>query len=57
MNLFTILLGASMLIPHLIPGLVKGVILAANGGILLYLMHILTVLNAMQKNSTSVGYP
>ena len=48
MNLLTILFGASMLVSNLIPGLVIGVILAANGCVLLYLLHILIVLDKMQ---------
>lgn len=50
MNLLTILFGTSMLIPRLIPGLVIGVILAANGCVLLYLLHIMTVLDKMQHD-------
>ncbi|NLH95558.1 MAG: hypothetical protein GX449_05805, partial [Synergistaceae bacterium] len=41
MNLVSVLFGASMLIANLIPGRVIGVILAANGGLLLYLLHLL----------------
>jgi len=48
LNLLTILFGTSMLVARLIPGLVIGVILAANGCVLLYLLHILTVLEKMQ---------
>jgi hypothetical protein len=48
MNLLTILFGTSMLVSKLIPGLVIGVILAANGCVLLYLLHILIVLDKMQ---------
>lgn len=44
MSLLTIMFGASMLVPRLIPGLIIGVILAADGGVLLYLLHILIVL-------------
>ena len=57
MNLLTILFGAAMLIPHLIPGLVIGVILAANGCVLLYLLHILIVLNTMQRSTVGAVYP
>ena len=57
MNLLTILFGAAMLIPHLISGLVVGVILAANGCVLLYLLHILIFLNAMQRNTKDAVYP
>jgi hypothetical protein len=48
MNLLTILFGTSMLVSQLIPGLIIGVILAANGCVLLYLLHILTILEKMQ---------
>jgi len=51
MNLLTILFGAAMLIPHLIPGLVVGVILAANGCVLLYLLHILILLSTAERRS------
>lgn len=51
MNLLTILFGAAMLIPHLVPGLIIGVILAANGCVLLYLLHILLVLDSMQRST------
>jgi len=51
MNLLTILFGTSMLVSHLIPGLVIGVILAANGYVLLYLLHIITILDKMQSDT------
>jgi hypothetical protein len=54
LNVLTILFGASMLVSNLIPGPVIGVILAANGCVLLYLLHILTVLDKMQ---TDAGIP
>jgi len=38
------LFGTSMLISQLIPALIIGVILAANGGVLLYLLHIVIIL-------------
>jgi hypothetical protein len=47
MNLLTIMFGTSMLVSHLIPGLVIGVVLAANGCVLLYLLHLLTFLDRM----------
>lgn len=50
MSLLQIMFGASMLIPNLVHGLVIGVILAANGCVLLYLLHILIVLDKMQSN-------
>ena len=48
MNLLSIMFGTSMIVSDLIPGPVLGVILAANGGVLLYLLHILTLLDKMQ---------
>jgi len=48
MNLLTILFGTSMLVPHLVPGLVIGVILAANGCVLLYLLHLLVLVDKLQ---------
>jgi hypothetical protein len=38
-----------MLVSGLIPGLVIGIILFANGCTLLYLLHVLTVLDEMQS--------
>lgn len=49
LNLLGILFGASMLVSQLLPGLVIGLVLAANGGVLLYLLHILIVLEKMQQ--------
>lgn len=50
MNLLQIMFGTSMLIPGLVHGLVIGVILAANGCVLLYLLGILVVLDKMQRD-------
>lgn len=47
LNLLSIMFGASMLFPGLLPSLVTGLILAANGGVLLYLLRILTLLEKM----------
>jgi hypothetical protein len=55
MNLLTILFGTSMLVSQLIPGLVIGVILAANGCVLLYLLHILIILEKLQSAADSQG--
>jgi hypothetical protein len=41
MGLVSVLFGASMLVAQLVPGLVLGVILAANGAVLLYELHLL----------------
>ncbi len=53
MSLLTILFGASMLVAGLIPGLIIGVILAASGCVLLYLLHILIDLDKIQNNAGS----
>ena len=53
MNLVTILFGASMLVSHLIDGLIIGVILAVNGCLLLYLMHLLIVIEEMERVKAS----
>lgn len=50
MNLLTILFGTSMLVSNLIPGLVIGVILGANGCVILYLVHLMVVLDKMQRS-------
>jgi len=54
MNLLTILFGISMLVSHLIPGLVLGVVLAANGGVLLYLLNLLVFLDRA-KHEVSIS--
>jgi len=54
MNLLSIMFGTSMLFAHLIPGLAVGVILASNGFVLLYLLHILKVLEKMQRNMEAI---
>lgn len=48
MNLLTIMFGTSMLVAGLLPGAVIGVVLAANGCVLLYLVHILGILEKLQ---------
>jgi len=50
MNLLSILFGASMLVSGIIPALAIGVILAANGCLLLFLLRILVTLERMQRN-------
>lgn len=50
LNLLQILFGTSMLIPGKVPGMVIGVILAANGGVLSYLLSILVALDKMRSN-------
>ncbi len=51
MNLLSVMFGTSMLFSSLIPGLVLGVILACNGFVLLYLLHVLKVLDKMQRDT------
>jgi hypothetical protein len=53
LNLLAILFGASMLIPGLVQGLVIGVILAANGLVLLYLLGILVTLDKMKAQQNN----
>lgn len=48
MNILTILFGITMLISNLIPGLVLGGVLAANGCVLLYLLYQLESLKKLQ---------
>lgn len=48
MGLLAITFGMSMLVSQLIPGLILGVVLAMNGCVLLYLLHILIVLDRQQ---------
>jgi len=48
LNLLSIMFGTSMLIPGLVHGLVIGMILAANGCVLLYLLGILITLDKMR---------
>ncbi len=50
LNLLAMMFGASMLMKDLIPNLAIGVILAANGAVLLYLLHILVIIDRMQRN-------
>ncbi len=48
MSLLTIVFGVAMLVPGLIHGVVIGVVLAANGCVLLYLLHLLVVLDTLR---------
>jgi hypothetical protein len=50
--ILSIVLGVSMLIKDLIPGLVIGVVLAATGVILLYLLSILSQIDKLKKSMT-----
>ena len=47
MGFLSILFGSSMLVSHLLPGLIVGVVLFANGCVLIYLMSILLTLDKM----------
>ena len=49
MSLLTILFGISMLVSNLIPGLILGVILTANGCVLTYMFYLLVVLGNLEK--------
>lgn len=51
MGVLSVLFGASMFVSGMIPGHVIGVILAANGLVLLYLMRILFLLDGMRDAS------
>lgn len=51
LNLLQTLFGTSMLVPGVVPGLVIGVILAANGCVLLYLLHVLRVLDTLRSGT------
>lgn len=51
MGVLSVLFGASMFVSGLIPGHVIGVILAANGLVLLYLMRLLFLLDGMREAS------
>lgn len=48
MSVLTIAFGVTMLIPGLVHGVVIGVVLAANGCVLLYLLHLMIVLDTLQ---------
>jgi hypothetical protein len=48
LNILGVMFGTSVLIPNLLHGLIIGVILAANGVVLLYLLRILVLLDRMQ---------
>jgi len=51
----SVMFGSSMLAPGIIPGLLIGVILAANGGVLLYLMRLLFQLDALREPAEESG--
>ena len=51
LNLLSILFGTSMVVPGIIPGLVIGAILAANGGVLLYLLRLLIAIDVLKGSA------
>ena len=55
MNLVSILFGFSMLFSGLLPGVVIGVMLAANGGLLLYMLRILADLDDLQRKAEAAA--
>jgi hypothetical protein len=57
MNLLTILFGSAMLVSNLVPGAIMGVVLGANGCVLLYLLHIMMVLAKLQGQGPVPGDP
>ena len=57
MGLVSVLFGASMLVAQLVPGLVLGVVLAANGAILLYELHLLRSLDRGQEQAAGADRP
>lgn len=52
LNMLSIMFGTSMLVPDIIPGLAIGAILAANGGVLLYLLHLLIAITALGNEAS-----
>lgn len=57
MNSLTVLFGASMLVAGLVPPLILGGVLAANGGVLLYLLHILLALERLPATTPAPAAP
>ena len=51
MNIVSIVFGTSMFFSHLIPGGIVGGVLAANGGLLLYLLHLLNLIDGMKMQA------
>ena len=54
LNLLSIMFGTSMFVPGIVSGLVIGAILAANGGVLLYLLRLLVAIAALGKEASKV---
>ena len=57
LGFLSILFGSSMLVSHLLPGLIVGVVLFANGCVLMYLMSILLTLDKMISQKTEMRDP
>lgn len=55
LDLLSLLFGTATLVSNLIPGLVIGVVLAANGCVLLYLLRIMFVLDKLRHEAASTG--
>ncbi|MBP6332872.1 MAG: hypothetical protein KA342_05415, partial [Aminivibrio sp.] len=55
LNLLSVMFGTSMLFPGLIPALLTGLILAANGGVLLYLLRILVQIERFSGSTGEEG--
>ena len=53
MGFLSILFGTSMLVSNLLPGLVVGIVLAANGAVLSYLLHILIALDGLKAETVA----
>lgn len=53
MNVLTILFGTSMLLPSLLPGVIIGIVLAANGFLLLALVYLLEKLNGLAASAAA----
>lgn len=53
MGVLSVMFGSSMLFPGIIPSLVIGAVLAANGGVLIYLMILLGRVEAMKGQISS----
>ena len=51
LNILSVVFGTSMLIKNLIPGPVIGIVLTANGIVLLYLLCMLAGIDELKKNT------
>ena len=57
LGILSVMFGSSMLFPGIIPALVTGVVLAANGGVLVWLMILLGRVEVMATAHTEAGAP